>query len=433
MIKTGILKRFKNATRAFLGKTISVDDENILEWLGIKGSKKKLISEITYYTCLKMLSETMGKLPIKYYQQTDRGKIRAKPTKAYNLLAVRPNPIMTPSTFWTTVELNTQHHGNGYVWIRDRFVKKGKYGGYYEPLDLWVMPSQQVQVIMDDRGVFGNKGKIYYQYTDKDTGEMYLFKQEKVMHFKTWLTFDGVLGEPVQNILKSTIAGSLESQTFMNNLYEKGLTASMAMQYTGDLDDKKIRALQNKYDKYLTGAKNAGKIVPVPMGLELTPLKMNLTDAQFFELRKYNALQIAGAFGIKPNQINNYEKSSYANSETQQLAFLVDTMSYRLKHYEEEINYKMLSFKEQQDGYFYKFNEKAILRADSKTQMNNLKTAVNNGIYSVNEARDYLDLPENEHGNKLIVNGNYIPLEDVGKQYTKGSEQNVETTVPSEE
>lgn len=148
---------------------------------------------------------------------------------------------------------------------------------------------------------------------------------------------------------------------------------------------------------------------------------MNLTDAQFFELKKYTALQIAGAFGIKPNQINNYEKSSYANSETQQLAFLVDTMLYRLKAYEEEINYKILGRQAMlRDGLYFKFNEKAILRTDSKTQMENLAKAVNNGIYMPNEARDYLDLPMDPYGNQLIVNGNYIPLSQVGKQYEGG-------------
>ena len=174
----------------------------------------------------------------------------------------------------------------------------------------------------------------------------------------------------------------------------------------------------------MTGPQNAGKVVPVPIGLTLTPLNMSLTDAQFFELRKYSALQIAGAFGIKPNQINDYEKSSYANSETQQLAFLVDTMSYRLKNYEEEINGKVLLPSEIEGQNFYKFNEKAILRTDSKTQMENLAKAVNNGIYTPNEAREYLDVPSEEGGDRLMVNGNYIPITDVGKQYEKGGEKN---------
>ncbi len=403
--------------------TVNMDDEELLDWLGITARDKRKISEVTYFTCMKMLSETMGKLPLKYYQDTPDGKIRADPTDMTRLLTVRPNPIMTPTTLWSTVELNCQHYGNAYVWIQRNF-KAARIGGQIENHGLWLMPSCDVTVLMDDAGVFKEKGKMYYQYVDAKTGEMYVFPQEDVLHFKTGYSLNGIMGEPVRKIIGSSIDGSLESQNFMNRLYEQGLTAAMAMQYVGDLDEDRIKKLQNKFGKYLTGSKNAGKVVPVPIGLELKPLNMNLTDAQFFELRKYSALQIAGAFGIKPNQINNYEKSSYANSEMQQLAFLVDTMSYRMKGYEEEINYKCLDSKEIREGYHYKYNEKVILRTDAKTQMENLTSAVNNGIYTINEAREYLDCPQVEGGNISIVNGNYIPLTDVGKQYGKGGEGN---------
>ena len=423
-----ILDKIKVAWNILTRPTADLNSEELLEWMGIRTGDQKLTSEVTYYTCLKMLSETMGKLPLKYYQDTGKGRIRAEPTPASLLMTRRPNPYMTPTTLWSTTEMNCEHFGNGYIWIR-RVFERGRYGGRYVPLDLWVMQSQYVTVLMDDVGIFGGKGAIYYQYSDPYSGEQYLFRSGEVMHFKTWYSLDGITGQPVSRILADTVGGAKESQNYMNNLYKQGLTAVMAMQYVGDLDEAKRRQLENKFANALSGPKNAGKVIPVPIGLQLTPLKMTLTDAQFFELKKYSALQIAGAFGIKPNQINNYEKSSYANSETQQLAFLVDTMLYRLKAYEEEINAKYLSIEEQQQGYFYKFNEKVILRTDSKTQMENLTKAVNNGIYRVNEARDYADLPWAEGGDQLIVNGNYIPLTEVGKQYDKGGENNANLTV----
>lgn len=416
-----IVDRFKNVWNALTRPAADLNDEELLEWLGISGVSRDLVSEVTYYTCLKMLSETMGKLPLKYYQRTERGRIRAEPTAATYRLTVRPNDLMTPTTMWSTVEQNCQHYGNGYIWMR-RVFERNRYGGTYKLLDLWPMQSNCVDVLMDDAGIFGGKGSLYYQYNDPRSGEQYLFKNGEVMHFKTWYSFDGIMGQPVRKILENTVDGALESQNFMNRLYKQGLTASMAMQYTGDFDDERIKKLQKKFADKLTGPRNAGKVIPVPVGLTLTPLKMNLTDAQFFELKKYSALQIAGAFGIKPNQINNYEKSSYANSEMQQLAFLVDTMAYRLKTYEEEINGKILTPSESNANYFYKFNEKVILRTDSKSQMENLTKGVNNGIYTPNEAREYMDKPAKEGGDILMVNGNYIPITMVGSQYKKGGE-----------
>ena len=151
--------------------------------------------------------------------------------------------------------------------------------------------------------------------------------------------------------------------------------------------------------------------------MKLIPLDLKLTDSQFFELKKYTALQIAAAFGISPNQINDYEKSSYASAEMQNLVFYVDTLLYNLSQYEQEISYKVLSSQLVNQGYYWKFNINVILRSDTKTQMESLSTGIDKGIYTINEARELLDLPNVEGGDFNIVNGTYIKLKDVGTQY----------------
>ena len=423
-----ITQIIKRAWNNLIGSPDDLSDEEMLEWLGIDTNlKKQEINEITYFTCLKMLSETMGKLPLKFYQQTNQGKIRAEPNDAARLLMNRPNNIMTPATFWGTVEYNCEHYGNAYVWIRTVFEKKGRYGGEYRILGFWIMQSNYVQVLYDNAGIFGNNnGGLYYRYSDPLTGKQYTFSEENVLHFKTWCTINGILGKPVRQILKDSLSGAIESQNYLNKLYESGLTASAVLQYTGDLDKGKRLALQKEYNSLLTGAKNAKKVVAVPVGMTLQPLNITLADAQYAELKKYSALQIAAAFGIKPNQLNNYDKSSYSNSETQQLAFLVDTMSYRLTQYEQEINYKCLSQKEIDAGYYFKFNEKAILRTDSKTQKEVVTGYVQNGLYTINEGRDALDLPKVEGGDVNMVNGTYQPITHIGAAYgiNQGGEGN---------
>ena len=411
-----IIDKVKAAFHALARPSVDLNDAELLDWLGIN-PKSDALNEVTYFTCLKMLTETMGKLPLKFYQRTGKGKIRAEPNKAAQLLMTRPNKIMTPATFWGTVEFNCQHYGNAYVWIQTKYQKAGRFGGIIEPVAFWVMQSEYVQVFMDDVGVFGDAGQLYYRYSDPKTGKSYTFGQDSVMHFKTWCSTDGILGKSVREMLMDTIGGAEESQTYLNRLYQDGLTASMALQYTSDLDKARRMALQREYNDLLTGAKNAGKVVAVPVGMTLQPLNIKLADAQFFELKKYTALQIAGAFGIKPNQLNNYEKSSYANSETQQLAFLIDTMAYRLNQYEQEINYKCLTPEEQKNGFFFKFNEKALLRTDAKTQMANIVSAVTNGLYTVNEGRELLDLAYVDGGDVNMVNGTYTPITQIGAAY----------------
>ena len=73
------------------------------------------------------------------------------------------------------------------------------------------------------------------------------------------------------------------------------------------------------------------------------------------------------------------------------------------------------------NGYWYKFNEKVILRTDPEMQEKIITGYVNNGVYTPNEARDLLQLPAMEGGDQLVMNGNYIPITMVGQQYTKES------------
>lgn len=70
----------------------TLNSPSFLERLGLK-RKGKPTSEVTYFTCLKMLSETLAKMPIKYYQKTEKGIVEAEATDASKLLSKRPNPF----------------------------------------------------------------------------------------------------------------------------------------------------------------------------------------------------------------------------------------------------------------------------------------------------------------------------------------------------
>ncbi|OQP13157.1 phage portal protein [Geobacillus thermoleovorans] len=395
-------------------ETVDMNNPMLLQWLGVDpDTPRNQLSEATYFACLKILSESLGKLPLKMYQKTERGIVKSDREEIYNLLKIRPNPYMTSSVFWSTVEMNRNHYGNAYVWCR--------YNGP-QLQDMWILPSQYVTIVVDDGGILGGKNAIWYRYNDPYDGKMYVFRNDEILHFKTSVTFDGITGLSVRDVLKHTVDGALESQKFMNNLYKTGLTGKAVLEYTGDLNQEARDRLVKGFEQFANGSKNAGKIIPVPLGMKLVPLDIKLTDSQFFELKKYTALQIAAAFGIKPNQINDYEKSSYASAEAQNLAFYVDTLLYILKSYEEEITYKILSDELIRQGHYFKFNVNVILRADIKTQMEALSKGVNNGIYTANEARSYLDLPAEEGGDVLMVNGNYIPITMIGQQYQKGGD-----------
>ncbi|MEG0035570.1 MAG: phage portal protein, partial [Oscillospiraceae bacterium] len=205
------------------------------------------------------------------------------------------------------------------------------------------------------------------------------------------------------------------------------MTGKTALQYTGDLNDNKEKVFTANMEQYIDGKIDGVRnLIPIPSGTALVPLNVKLADSQFLELRKYTALQVAAAFGVKPDQINDYEKSSYNSSETQQIAFLVDTLLWIVENYEQEISYKLLTKEERAAGFAAKFNTGVILRTTTDKQIESLAKGVANSIYKPNEARNHLDMCHAPGGDRLYAgNGSVIPLELAGIQYgKKGGENN---------
>lgn len=389
----------------------------LLEFLGVHDVEGAALSEATYFACLKVLSEGIGKLPLKVQQFTDQQGIRiAREHPYYRMLNERPNRFMTSSIFWSTMEICRNHYGNAYAWIDTRDPKQPR---------LWPVNPEKVTVVYDNARRLADVPDVYYRWQTPEG--VIVLGSEEVLHFKSHHTVDGLVGISVREQLASTIGGNIKAQNLVNKMYDSGMTAKAVLQYTGNLKDANVEALVKGIELYAKGemkAKGVENIIPVPLGMNLTPLNLKLADSQFVEIKQYSALQIASAFGVKPYQVGDYTKSSYASAEAQQLSFLVDTLLFIVKQYEEEIGYKLLSDSEEAEGYHTKFNTGVMLRADQRTQIETLSTAVNSFLMTPNEARERLDLPSKDGGDRLLGNGASIPVQMTGAQYATAANNN---------
>lgn len=421
-------KRLKSAWKLIFNKSDreTIELNNLYKFLGIDPDKdERVLSEATYFACMKVLSEAIGKLPLKLLKYNDKNGVEtARKHELFNILHSRPNPYMTASTFWSTVEYNRNHYGNAYVWIQ----------GAGRNMKLWILPSTDVEVWYDDAKILADQPDIYYRYSAG--GKIYQFGSEEILHFKSSNTLDGIVGVSVQDQLKMTIGGAIKSQKMLNKMYANGFTAKAVLQYTGNLNDANVKTFVKGIEKYSSGdfeEEGIKNVIPIPLGSQLTPLNVKLGDNQFIEVKQYTALQIASAFGIKPYQIGDYTKSSYASAEAQQLSFYVDTLLYIIKQYEEELSYKLLTSEEIDNGLHFKFNVGVILRADLKTQIETLVKAINGGLYKANEARSLMDLEWVEGGDTLLVNGTSIPISMIGVQYANQPEKSPEDNKPEDD
>lgn len=405
-IKSKLAKVFRNS-----GDENKISMSRIMELFSNSQSAElgNDISEIVFFTCLKILSESLGKMPC-YLMDADKRRITNH--EVIYFLTVQPNKFMTPAQFFSFLEYNRNYYGNSYVYINRQ---GGKIAGLY-PLD-----SRRIQIWINNSESFTER-KFFYFYTDDRTGKSYYFEPEEILHFKSWLTDDsGLAGKSVREILASSFAGAKASTKFLNELYQNGLTANAVVKYTGDL---KRESQDRLLDEIIAQSKEKGRrMITLPVGFDLQRLDMSLADSQFFELKKFSARQIAAAFGVPAFYLNDLEKSSYANATAQNLQFYTASLLPILNFYEQELNRKLLTRQELLNGLNFKFNISVLLRADPQQQADIIQKMLASGVYSVNEARRLLDKEPCEGGDVRYCNGSYVKLQDIGKAYERNDKK----------
>lgn len=407
--------RAREPTKKSLADTAaaSMTLTQLVDWLGSGGlsSAEAPMGDATYFICQRVLSESMGKLPLKLVRKTAKGgteQLTSEPL--YDLLRTRPNRYTTAATFQSRAEFDRNEYGNAFV--RIEMTPEG--------LQLWRLPPPQVTIWFDNARILSDTEHLWYKWSAPN-GKVFMFSEQEIIHFPGWYSVDGVAGLPVRTVLRLTIDGALSSEKMLSTLYANGMVGKAVLQYTGDLsvENKAIFAagIQDYIDGNVSGTKN---LIPLPFGTQLTPVDAKLADAQYLELRKFTALQVAGAFGVKPDQINDYTKSSYASSEAQELDFLISTLLWRLENNVQELNYKLLTSQQRADGWTFDYNTGVLLKPTTDALIDASQKAVGGGIYTPNEARSFLGLPASEYGDELYFsNGSALPMRLAGTQYDK--------------
>jgi len=381
---------------------------NIAELLEIKLDNLPLTAansakEITVCTCIKIRSETVAKLPVKIYQTDETGAQKSVNDYRYQLLKLRPNPYMSAFDFWRCMQTQVDTYGNAYALIDSAATGRnaGKIQGLYP------VKSEQMRVYVDNVGLLSGKNKVWYLYRD-DTGNEIPLDSDSVIHLKGF-TYDGLIGITPLEYLRTTIENARCATDYLNASYKHGLQTGGILQYTGDLSPELQQEYRVRYEQLMSGVGNANRLSVIPIGLTYTPIALKMTDAQFIENTLLTIQQLTAAYGIKPHQVNDQTKTSYASTSEANREFYTDTMMAVLMMHEQELNYKLFTESEIAAGYYVKFNADAILRADPETRYAMYAKAVQNMLLTPDECRAMEENPHMDGGDVLYGNSALAP------------------------
>jgi len=374
--------------------------------VGQANYNKKFPDQIaTVYTCCKILSDYLARIPIIIVQTQDDGtEVLMKDDFRYDILYYDPNSWQNHYKFWNAGEYVKNLKGNS-------FAKINRSGG--RPTSLEPISSA---LFVEYKLV---RGQLYYYFfKTKNAAQadnrksVDVHNSANILHF-TNVTKDGVTGiSPIQALDKMYNV-NWHGWTTLENSYKRGLKSSKAIKYPimvpGEMAQTEAR---RQFEMEFGGSSNAEKLVSLPKGAELIDLQMSNRDAEFISTIKFSTEQIGAAFRVPAHMLNILESTKFNSVQEMQRSFLNDEFGSTLKMYEDELNFKLLSLEERKTGLKIRFDIDALLSLDLKTRIDIYDKQIKGGTLSVNEARISEGLSPIENGDKNWMPSNFVYIQD---------------------
>jgi HK97 family phage portal protein len=373
---------------------------------GVPVNEENALKYITVFSCVRVLAETLGCLPLAVYKErAGGGQDKARDHPVYWLLHDEPNDEMTSQTFRETGMGHLALSGNCYAVISRNL--RGNVTDIY-PLD-WnkVEPKRNP----DTR-------KIEYHVHDR--GSVEVFPADQILHIPG-LGYDGIRGYSPIRMAQEAVGLGLAATEFAARFFGQGMNMGGVLEHPTKLSDEAYGRIKKSLEDEGSGLANSWRPLILEEGMKYARIPMPLTEAQFLENRKFTQAEICGLFRVPPHLIADLDRSTNNNIEQQSLEFTMYDMLPYFTRWEQAINRRLFTRKEREQGYYAQFNVKGLLRGDYKSRQEGLATMRQNGVINADEWRELEEINpiEGTAGTAYLVNGSMISTETAAQQDAK--------------
>ena len=381
---------------------------------GIRVTTKSAIGYPPVWYAINKIGGHIGVMPLVCRKRLEEGSEPAKRHPAYRLLKTRPNKNQSAICFKETLMTHALLMRSGRAAI---IREEGR------PVELVLMLPDRTVTVMHE----GEKWHVTNVPVDdpledhvpeKQNRTYYKIRDEDVLHIPG-LSFNGVDGLSLIDIARETFGLGLAGQkatarNFKNNARPGIILEAPAGMFGDEADAKEF--LDN-FNEAHSGLDETGKAGLIRDGMSVTTMPISAKDAEWLEQRKFERQDTALLFLLE-SILGDDESVSYNSLEHKNLAYLSNCLLRWLVRWEQECDEKLLTDRQKsRDSHFFKFNEKALLRADSKTQMITLTGYLKNRVMNPNEVRLKLDMIPYDGGdsyeNPAITPGEGSVTEDI--------------------
>ena len=148
---------------------------------------------------------------------------------------------------------------------------------------------------------------------------------------------------------------------------------------------------------------------------QFQPLAFTSVDALFAEIRQFQILEIARAFGIPPALLMDHSRATFANYFESARQLTIFTLTPWMKCWESAYRRVLLTDAERKAGFYFSFDTDQLLSGDLLARSAAYSNLIAARVLSPNEAREKEDMPSypggDEFVNPNVVSGTVAPAQ----------------------
>jgi HK97 family phage portal protein len=358
-------------TRAFGLKTVS---ESNMFLMGEPASSGERVSEdgalgiVPVYRAVSMISNDIGRLPVFAATVDTDGDLLPVESTAADLIGQDPNRYMGGFEFRRTLTSQALRYGNAFASI----VRNGR----GEVMEL--VPLLPGDVSMHTSPQYG----IYY--THNVLGQV---EPEDLIHIKA-PGLDGLWGESPIRRSREALGLMRAMDKTAGRLYAQAGVPKLALVHPGPLSPAAIQTISDSYQAKHAGSANAGRPLVLGEGMRVERLNQSLEDQMFMQARTFSVQEVSRLFGVPVVYLSEHSRSTFASIVELTRTYWDGCLAHWTAVWSEEARRKLLA-----PGQVLAWDTKDLLKGSFSDQVQSLRSAVEAGLLTRNEARQRLGLP----------------------------------------
>jgi HK97 family phage portal protein len=337
---------------------------------GIIVSPQTAMQAAAVYSCVQVLAQSVGMLPLNVYLEDAKGaKTLAKSHPLWPILHDQPNDYQTNVEFFEMMVAALCLRGNAYA-----FVNRTRSGQVVELLPLH---PDMVRVEM------ASNYTLCYSVTLSD-GSFKVMQPGEIFHVRG-LTLNGWLGISPIAYARESIGLALATEKFGGQLFRNGAKMGGVLEHPQTMSQEAYNRLRDSFDAATSG-ENTHKTALLEEGVKYSPISMNADEAQFLATRQYQRSEIAAIFRVPPHMIGDLERATFSNIEQQSLDFINTGLMPWLNRFEKAIRRDLFN-KDEKNSLHVRFGVASLLRGDATARGLYYHNGILDGWMTGNEAR----------------------------------------------